>query len=372
MDTKKQGGLAGIVAGQTAIATVGKAGVGLTYRGYDIHDLAAHACFEEVAWLLIYGELPNKNELQAYQQRLMSLHYLPSALCTVLELIPENTHPMDVLRTGCSFLGTIEPESPTHTPQQMADRLIACFPSMLVYWYKFHLMGECIDVDTSEHSIAGHFLHLLLGKTPDELAKRAVDASLILYAEHEFNASTFAARIATSTASDFYSAICAAIGTLRGNLHGGANEQAMALIERFNSPEEAEQAVRQMFASKQLVMGFGHRVYSKSDPRSDVIKAWAQKLADRQGDQRLYAISERIEKLMWDEKGLFPNLDFYSASAYHFCGIPTSMFTPVFVFARTAGWTAHILEQRANNKLIRPDADYIGPEPRALVGLEDR
>ncbi|MDF3054313.1 MAG: prpC [Gammaproteobacteria bacterium] len=372
MNTKKQGGLAGVVAGQTAIATVGKEGVGLTYRGYDIHDLAANACFEEVAWLLIYGELPNQDELHNYQQRLISLRHLPSTLCKILELIPATAHPMDVLRTGCSFLGTIEPEAQNHTAQNIADRLLAIFPSMLVYWYQFHQTGKQISTETGEKSIAGHFLHLLLGKAPDETTKRAVDVSLILYAEHEFNASTFAARIATSTASDMYSAICAAIGTLRGNLHGGANEQAMALIERFTSPDAAEQGLRQMLAEKKLVMGFGHRVYSKSDPRSDVIKAWAKRLADEKGDKLLYAVSERIEKLMWDEKALFPNLDFYSASVYYFCGIPTPMFTPVFVFARTAGWTAHILEQRRNNKLIRPDADYIGPAPRKLIPLLNR
>lgn len=372
MNAKKQGGLAGVVAGQTAISTVGKAGLGLTYRGYDIHDLAQHACFEEVAWLLIYGNLPTQQELQAYQKRLVTLRELPKALCTVLELIPQNTHPMDVLRTGCSFLGTIEPESPTHLAQDIADKLIASFPSMLVYWYEFHRTGKRIDPQTPEQTVAGHFLHLLLGKPPADLVRRALDVSLILYAEHEFNASTFAARVTTATGSDFYSAICSAIGTLRGNLHGGANEQAMALIERFHSPDEAEAGVRQMFAEKKLVMGFGHRVYTKSDPRSDVIKKWAKQLSDLYKDQTLYPISERIEKLMWDEKNLFPNLDFYSASAYHFCGIPTPMFTPVFVFARTAGWTAHILEQRANNKLIRPDAEYIGPEPRVLMGLDSR
>ena len=368
----KQGGLAGITAGQTAIATVGKAGLGLSYRGYSIDDLAEHASFEEVAYLLIYGHLPTQAELTNYRQRLQSMRSLPDSLKTVLELVPKNTHPMDVLCTACSFLGTIEQENSNFSGAAIADRLLAIFPSCLMYWYHFQHAGKRIDTNTPTDSIAGHFLYLLTGQAPKPLVQRVLDVSLILYAEHEFNASTFAARVTTATGSDFYSAICSAIGTLRGDLHGGANEKAMELIEQFDSPEAADKGLRRMLQEKKLIMGFGHRVYSKSDPRSDIIKKWSKQLADDCHDQRLYPVSERVEKIMWDEKSLFPNLDFYSASAYHFCGIPTPMFTPVFVFARTAGWAAHILEQRANNKLIRPDAEYIGPEPKQFVLIEQR
>lgn len=371
MSTKKPGGLAGVTAGETAIATVGKEGHGLTYRGYSINELADQATFEEVAFLLVYGHLPTKDELAAYKKRLMSLRGLPQSLCTVLELIPANAHPMDVLRTGCSMLGTIEQEGPNNDQYAIADRLLACFPSMLTYWYHFH-QGKRIDTETDEDSIAGHFLRCLHGTEPDPLIKRAIDVSLILYAEHEFNASTFASRVTVATRSDIYSSLTSAIGTLRGPLHGGANEAALELIEKFKSPDEAEAGLKAMLANKSLVMGFGHRVYTTSDPRSDIIKVWAKKLADKVGDDWMYAVSERIEQVMWDEKHLFPNLDFYSASAYHFCGIPTDMFTPVFVMSRTAGWIAHIIEQRANNRLIRPGADYTGPDERAFVSLDDR
>jgi 2-methylcitrate synthase len=369
---KKTGGLAGVVAGESAICTVGKEGVGLNYRGYSIHDLAEQACFEEVAYLLIYNKLPTKSELTSYRQQLISKRDLPLELKNVLELIPANAHPMDVLRTGCSMLGTLEPELSTDAQQGIADRLLATFPGMLLYWYHFHRNGKKISTITKEESTAGHFLTLLHGKSPDELPRRAMDVSLILYAEHEFNASTFSARVTAATLSDFYSAITSAIGTLRGPLHGGANEAAMELIEKYSSPEEADKGLRELLAKKALVMGFGHRVYTVSDPRSDIIKGWSKKLAEACGDKILYPVSERIEKIMWDEKKLFPNLDFYSASAYHFCGVPTSMFTPLFVMSRITGWAAHVMEQRSNNKLIRPTSDYTGPEPREFIPLAQR
>lgn len=363
--TKKTGGLAGVTVGNTAISTVGKEGVGLTYRGYDIHDLAKYSGFEEVAYLLIYGNLPTQAELKAYREKLILLRELPHAVKSLLESIPANTHPMDVLRTGTSMLGTLEPETAQHQQHEIADRLIACTPSMLVYWYQFHHTGKRINTTSNASCIAGHFLHLLHGAKPDAEQLRAVDVSLILYAEHEFNASTFAARVTASTESDFYSAIVSGIGTLRGPLHGGANEAAMDLIARFKTPDDAERGVRAMLTNKEKIMGFGHRVYRISDPRSDVIKEWSKKLSAQAQDGYLYGVSERIEKLMWDEKKLFPNLDFYSATAYHFCGIPTPLFTPIFVMSRISGWSAHIIEQRADNRLIRPDASYTGPAPRA-------
>ena len=366
-------GLEGIVAGQTAISTVGKEHVGLTYRGYSINDLAAQSTFEEVAHLLLYGHLPNQVELDAFRTRLITRRGLPPGLRTILEQLPAAAHPMDVLRTGCSALGAIEPEAGENGQYQVAERLLACFPSMLLYWHHYHTCGEQISTRSAETTLAGHFLHLLQGQPPADLQRRAMDASLILYAEHEFNASTFSARVTTSTLADFHAAVTSAIGTLRGPLHGGANEEAMRLISRYATPEEAETAVRAMLTAGEKIMGFGHRVYKKQlDPRSPIIQQWAQRLAEASGDTTLYRVSERIERLVRAEKGLYPNLDFYSASAYHLCGIPTPMFTPVFVFARIAGWSAHIIEQRAANRIFRPVAEYVGPEPRAYVPLEKR
>jgi 2-methylcitrate synthase len=368
----KSAGLAGIIAGESAIATVGLEGQGLNYRGYSIDDLASYARFEEVAYLLHYGQLPTQTELATYVKKLISLRFLPIELKKVLKLIPKDTHPMDVLRTGCSMLGTIEPELDFSQQYDIADRLLAIFPGMLCYWYAFHHLGKEISGESDEKSMGGHFLALLHGQEPSKLYRDVMNASLILYAEHEFNASTFAARVTAATLSDFYSAITSAIGTLRGPLHGGANEAAMALIERFKNPKEAEHQLMVMLANKAKIMGFGHRVYTKSDPRSDIIKKWSKKLAQAQNDMCLYQVSEQIEEVMWREKKLFPNLDFYSASAYHFCGVPTSLFTPIFVLSRVTGWSAHIIEQRADNRLIRPTSNYIGPEPKDFVPLNAR
>ncbi len=372
MKKKKTGGLAGVVAGETSIATVGKEGSGLNYRGYSIHDLAENAVFEEVAFLLLYGHLPVLKELDSFRSRLLSKRSLPDSLCQTLKAIPKTAHPMDVLRTGCSMLGVLEPETSFSEQQDKAERLLASLPSMLTYWYRFSQDGTEIDFESSEDSIAGYFLDKMHGQPPSDLHRRVMDVSLILYAEHEFNASTFTARVCTATLSDLFSAITGAIGTLRGPLHGGANEAAMELIELYQSADEAEAGIMDKLASKSLIMGFGHRVYTVSDPRSDVIKSWAKKLAEANGDSVLYPVSERIEEVMWREKKLFPNLDFYSASAYHFLGIPTEMFTPIFVLSRVTGWAAHVFEQRANNRLIRPGADYIGPDQRAFVSIEDR
>ncbi|MDB6025756.1 MAG: prpC [Verrucomicrobiales bacterium] len=365
-EVKKTGGLAGIVAGETAISTVGKEGVGLTYRGYTIEDLAEKSTFEAVAFLLLYGKLPTPGELVAYQQQLRTLRGLPFPLKSVLEQLPANSNPMDILRTGCSVLGTLEQESSEHVQIQIANRLTALFPSMLLYWFQFHKTGKRIETETAAPNIASHFLELLHGQKPSELHARALDVGLILYAEHEFNASTFTCRTVASTLADFYSCVTGGIGALRGPLHGGANEAAMELIEQFQTPDEAEAGLVRLLHDKKLVMGFGHRVYKHADPRSDIIKQWSSKLADVSDKKHLYAISERLEAVMRREKGMFPNLDFYSATAFHFLGIPTGFFTPIFVIARISGWSAHIFEQRAHNRLIRPTADYIGPEPQKL------
>ena len=369
---KKQGGLAGVVAGKSGISTVGLAGKGLHYRGYEIHDLAKFAGFEEVAYLLIHEKLPNENELTSYQKKLAGMRNIPDALKTVLEQIPKTAHPMDVLRTACSMLGTIEPENDFSQQCEIADRLIALFPAILLYWYHFQNSQKRIDTELDDLSTASYFLRLLHGDEQKPSHVETLNVSLILYAEHEFNASTFAARVTTATASDFYSAICSAIGTLRGPLHGGANEEALKLIQKFKTPAEAKEGIENMLRNKQLSMGFGHRVYTTSDPRSDIIKMSSKQLAEEMGDVSIYPISEQIEKMIWNEKKLFPNLDFYSASAYHFCGIPMEMFTPLFVISRTAGWAAHIIEQRSNNKLIRPVSEYTGPEPRDFVQMPDR
>jgi len=370
--SKKAGGLAGVTAGATHICTVGKEGAGLTYRGYDIYDLADNASFEEVAYLLLHGTLPTQQELNAYISKIKANRGLPDALKTVLEMVPGDTHPMDVLRTGVSFLGNIQPEGNFKNQQDVADRLLACLPSMLLYWHRFHVDGIRIDTQTDDDSISGHFLHMLHDKAPKELHRKCLDTSLILYAEHEFNASTFAARVITATLSDMHSAVTGAIGALRGPLHGGANEAAMAMISTFDTPAEAIEGVHGMFERKDLIMGFGHRVYTTSDPRNAVNKKMSKALAADVGNTTLYPVSEAIEKVMWDEKKLFANADFFAASVYHFMGIPTYLFTPIFVCSRITGWAAHVMEQRADNKLIRPAADYIGPGLQEWISIENR
>lgn len=372
MATKKTGGLAGVTAGATHICTVGKEGAGLTYRGYDIYDLADNASFEETAFLLLHGHLPTQSELDDYIAKLKSNRGLPDALKNVLEMIPADAPPMDVLRTGVSFLGNIEPEGDFSNQQNVADRLLAIFPSMLMYWHRYHTDGVKIDTETDDDSVAGHFLHLLHDEAPRELHRKSLDTTLILYAEHEFNASTFAARVITGTLSDMHSAVTGAIGALRGPLHGGANEAAMALISKFDSAEAATAGVQQMLANKDLIMGFGHRVYTTSDPRNVVNKRMSKMLADDVGNRILYPVSEAVETVMWDEKKLFANADFFAASVYHFMGIPTYLFTPIFVCSRITGWAAHIMEQRADNKLIRPAADYIGPSLQEWTAIENR
>lgn len=373
-EAKKLGGagLRGQVAGVTALCTVGQSGTGLTYRGYDISDLAENAQFEEVAYLLLRGKLPNQQELDAYKKKLMSLRELPYALKTVLEHIPKDAHPMDVMRTGCSMLGNLETETDFSQQDDRIDRMMALFPAIITYWYRFAHEGVRIDTASDVDSIGGHFLELLHGKKPNELHERVMNVSLILYAEHEFNASTFSARVCASTLSDIHSCVTGAIGTLRGPLHGGANEAAMALIEKFQTPDEAEEGLLGMLERKEKIMGFGHAVYSDSDPRNAIIKKWSEKLANEVGDTVLYPVSVRCEEVMWREKKLFCNADFFHASAYHFMGIPTELFTPIFVMSRVSGWTAHVKEQRENNRIIRPSADYNGPEHAEWLPIEKR
>ncbi|MCK0715384.1 2-methylcitrate synthase [Chromohalobacter sarecensis] len=365
-------GLRGMSAGSTALCTVGQSGSGLTYRGYDIHDLAEHARFEEVAYLLFKGKLPTQAELDAYVTRLKSLRGLPGPLKAVLEQIPADAHPMDVMRTGASMLGNLETEEDFAEQQDKSDRMLAAFPSIINYWYRFSHDGVRIDTETDDDSVGGHFLHLLHGKPASDLHARVMNVSLILYAEHEFNASTFTARVCASTLSDIHSCVTGAIGSLRGPLHGGANEAAMAMIENWQTPDEAERELLGMLERKEKVMGFGHAIYRESDPRNALIKQWSKRLADDVGDTQLYPVSERVEAVMWREKKLFCNADFFHASAYHFMGIPTKLFTPIFVCSRLTGWCAHVFEQRENNRIIRPSADYVGPEKQEWLPIEQR
>ncbi|AXX59998.1 2-methylcitrate synthase [Vibrio vulnificus] len=366
-------GLRGQSAGSTALCTVGKTGTGLTYRGYDITDLANHAQFEEVAHLLLRGHLPTQQELDAYKTRLIGLRGLPAELKQALELIPASAHPMDVMRTGCSVLGNLEQETDFSQQLDATERMLALFPAIICYWYRFSHDGVRIDTqDQSQDCIGGYFLKMLTSKEPSELHKQVMHCSLILYAEHEFNASTFAARVCASTLSDIHSCVTAAIGTLRGPLHGGANEAAMEMIENWQTPEEAESNILRMLANKEKIMGFGHAIYRESDPRNALIKRWSKALSEAVGDTHLYAVSERVEAVMKREKDLFCNADFFHASAYHFMDIPTKLFTPIFVMSRLTGWTAHVFEQRANNRIIRPSADYIGPDHQDWVPIEQR
>lgn len=365
-------GLRGQIAGKTALSTVGKTGSGLTYRGYDVKDLAAHCEFEEVAHLILKGELPNQAELAAYKNRLKAMRQLPQALKEVLERIPASAHPMDVMRTGCSMLGNLETEQSFAQQQDATDRLLAIFPGLINYWYNFSHKGQRIEVETAADSIAEQFLWTLHGEKPTQLHTDVMNSSLILYAEHEFNASTFTARVCASTLSDMHSCITGAIGSLRGPLHGGANEAAMELIEKMDNPDDAETKLMGMLERKEKIMGFGHAIYAESDPRNAVIKEWSEKLGKANGDTSLYDISVRCEAVMWREKKLFCNADFFHASAYNYMGIPTKLFTPIFVCSRLTGWAAHVMEQRADNRIIRPSAEYTGVEPRSVTPITKR